>query len=170
MNRLILIRHAKSDWSDPLKSDHDRVLNARGRHGAALVGDWLKGKGYVPDQVLCSTAARAVETWDRIAARLAESPAVTFMPDLYHAPEMAMLGILRRATGGTVAMVGHNPGIAEFAALLAAAPPDHPRFDDYPTAATTVFDIRGVWADVAPGRARVVDFVIPAGLGAQDRP
>jgi hypothetical protein len=31
--RLILIRHAKSDWGDPTRADHDRPLNRRGRRG-----------------------------------------------------------------------------------------------------------------------------------------
>ena len=40
-------------------------------------------------------------------------------------------------------MIGHNPGIADFAARLVSAPPAHDRFDDYPTGATLVaeFDI-----------------------------
>ena len=32
--RLILMRHAKSDWDDPLLDDRDRPLNGRGRRSA----------------------------------------------------------------------------------------------------------------------------------------
>ena len=58
MLRLILMRHAKSDWSHLDLSDHDRPLNNRGKASAAALGDWLRVKSYLPDQVLSSTAAR----------------------------------------------------------------------------------------------------------------
>jgi len=45
------------------------------------------------------------------------------------------------------------------------APPAHPRFHDYPTAATLVaeFDIDR-WRDADFGTARAVDFVVPREL------
>ena len=49
--RLILTRHAKSSWDDPLMSDHDRPLNERGKAAAADLGNWLASRGYVPDVV-----------------------------------------------------------------------------------------------------------------------
>ena len=51
--RLILIRHAKSSWDDPMADDHARVLNGRGRASAAAIGGWLAAKSYLPDVVLC---------------------------------------------------------------------------------------------------------------------
>ena len=66
MRRLILMRHAKSSWADPGQRDLDRPLNKRGRRSAALVGGWLKRKGYRPDQALVSSARRAQETWSGV--------------------------------------------------------------------------------------------------------
>ena len=63
MKRLILVRHAKSDWSLGM-ADHDRPLNVRGRASAAAIGRWLREKNLRPDQVLCSTATRTRETLD----------------------------------------------------------------------------------------------------------
>jgi phosphohistidine phosphatase len=62
-------------------------------------------------------------------------------------------------------MLGHNPGIAEFAASLVTAPPAHERFDDYPTGATLVlrFEI-GDWANLTSGTGVVQHFVIPREL------
>ena len=37
MKRLILTRHAKSAWDDPLTPDHDRPLNERGKAAAARI-------------------------------------------------------------------------------------------------------------------------------------
>ena len=48
MKRLILTRHAKSSWDDPLTPDHDRPLNERGKAAAADLGVWLASRGYVP--------------------------------------------------------------------------------------------------------------------------
>ena len=66
--RLILTRHAKSDWDDPMLDDHDRPLNKRGQRSAAELGEWLHSRGYEPDEVLCSTALRTRETWAPVAA------------------------------------------------------------------------------------------------------
>ena len=41
MKRLILMRHAKSDWNHPGLADHDRPLNKRGRKAAPAMGAWL---------------------------------------------------------------------------------------------------------------------------------
>lgn len=164
MSRLILIRHAKSDWSEPLP-DHDRSLNRRGRHAAVAIGDWLAQHGFLPDLALCSTALRAVETWQRLSARLPGPVETRFLGALYHAAPGTMLTTLRReGRGGCVAMIGHNPGIGALAAALVANPPDHPRFADYPTAATTVIDFDADWPDITPGSGRCTAFVVPRDL------
>ncbi len=163
--RLILIRHAKSDWSDGVAEDHDRILNPRGRAAAPVIGRWLARKGYLPDEVLCSDAARTRETLALILPALSAAPRVHYRPALYHAGPGAMLAELHGATGGCIAMVGHNPGIAEFAAGLVARKPAHPRFADYPTCATTVIDIDAAdWHAVRPGTGRATDFVTPHDL------
>ncbi|WP_284164962.1 histidine phosphatase family protein [Frigidibacter sp. SD6-1] len=163
--RLILTRHAKSAWDDPMMEDHDRPLNRRGRRSALELGDWLHSRGYEPDQVLCSTATRTRETWAvAAAAPLEVTPRVDFLDALYHASPDVMLAALGRATGETVMMIGHNPGIGELARRLAARAPTHPDFGRYPTAATTVYDfqIEG-WQGLKFGAGSVLDFFIPSG-------
>ena len=63
--RLILLRHAKSDWPDV--PDRDRPLAKRGRRDAPKIGRWLREHGYLPDIVICSDARRTRQTWDRVA-------------------------------------------------------------------------------------------------------
>ena len=156
--RLILMRHAKSSWGAADLSDHDRPLNARGRSSANALGAWLRARGYMPDEVLCSTAVRTQET----AEGLALAAPVTLLDTLYHAGPKAMMQALRGASGRCVLMLGHNPGIAEFAYDLAATPPVHPRFAVYPTGATMVADLPiNDWAQAEERSAEVVDFVIP---------
>ena len=135
MTKLILLRHAKSAWDDPALDDHDRPLNARGRAAAPRIGAWLRGDGHVPDRILCSTAARAVET----ARRLDFDAPMTTDRALYLAPARALLSH-RPAPGECLLIVAHNPGIAEAAARAVTAPPVHPDFVRYPTAACLVVD------------------------------
>jgi len=161
LGRLILLRHAKSSWASAGLADHDRPLNARGRRAASAVGEWLRQEGYVPDLVLCSTARRTRET----AELLRLDSEVGTLSELYHAEPAAMAGVLRRSgNAGCVLMVGHNLGIAAFAASLVERPPAHPRFLDYPTAATLVADFASGWADLRAGTGAVVDFIVPADL------
>ncbi|ROU02616.1 SixA phosphatase family protein [Histidinibacterium lentulum] len=166
MPRLILIRHAKSAWDDAAAEDHARVLNERGRRAAPALGDWLARRALVPGQALVSDAARTRETWALIAARLEGAPEAEVLPALYHASAEGMLQVLRdRGRAHAVAMVGHNPGIGEFAARLVAVRPDHPQFAIYPTGATTVIDLPArSWEKVGFGTGGVVDFVVPREL------
>ncbi|HMM09045.1 MULTISPECIES: SixA phosphatase family protein [Paracoccus] len=159
--RLILTRHAKSDWDDPSVPDHDRPLNARGRRSARALGDWLASRGYDPEEVLCSSSRRTAETWDCAADAVFETlPVLRIEPALYHADPATMLRVLQSATAPTVMMIGHNPGIAAFAAMLPAQPPLDPQFRSYPTAATLVVDFQAEdWAEVQPGQGSVRDFV-----------
>lgn len=159
--RLILTRHAKSDWDDPTLPDHDRPLNGRGRRSARALGDWLASRGYDPEEVLCSSALRTRQTWDCVAQAVFETrPDLRIEPALYQAAPETMLHVLRTATVPTVMMIGHNPGIAAFAAMLPARPPLDPQFRSYPTAATLVVDFQAAsWAEVEPGQGSLRDFV-----------
>ncbi len=160
--RLILTRHAKSSWDDPMMADHDRPLNDRGQAASAELGDWLASRGYVPDEVLCSDALRTRKTWSGIAPALPGTPILELKPALYHAGPDVMLAVLRHAKGDTVMMIGHNPGIAEFAQRLIAHAPLHADFARYPTGATLVMDFNiATWADTGYGLGTTLDFVIP---------
>ncbi|EEW23934.1 SixA phosphatase family protein [Rhodobacter ferrooxidans] len=163
--RLILTRHAKSNWDDPLTPDHDRPLNERGKAAAADLGDWLASRGYVPEKVLCSDALRTRATWSGIAPALPGTVTVQLKPALYHASADVMLAVLRHATVDTVMMIGHNPGIAEFAHRLVAHAPINPEFQRYPTGATLVVDFAiDAWEDANWGLAAALDFIVPREL------
>ena len=158
--RLILTRHAKSSW-DHNGPDHDRPLNERGRNDAPRIGKWLRDHDYVPDQIQCSSAARAVET----CARIGFDTVPDTIARLYLASPDTMLKQLQQAQGQTVLMIAHNPGIADFAAQLATTPPTHDGFFRYPTCATTLFDFDiTTWADLRFGNGTVLDFMVPRDL------
>ncbi|QJF50233.1 SixA phosphatase family protein [Roseobacter ponti] len=160
MRRLILMRHAKSDWNHPGLGDHERPLNRRGTAAAKALGDWLRDNGYIPEEVLCSSAERTGQTLLGLA--LDGGTPVKFSRALYLAEAGDMLNVLRQATGNVVLMIGHNPGICEMAHRLVGDPPEHIRFEDYPTGATLVVDFDTDWPDVTTGD--VTAFVIPREL------
>ncbi|TCM79660.1 SixA phosphatase family protein [Rhodovulum steppense] len=165
--RLILVRHAKSSWNDPGQDDHDRPLNARGRDAAPRIAEWLAERGHVPAEVVASTARRTVETWELMAPALGECTVMRRDPALYHAPAQRMLEILKHCAASPVLMLGHNPGIGEFAARLLQQLPNSQRFVTYPTGATLVVEFdAGDWSEVAFGTGRVVEFITPRDITA----
>jgi phosphohistidine phosphatase len=166
-HRLLLLRHAKSDWGDASLADHDRPLAKRGRTAADRMGAHLRAGGPRPDLVLCSSARRTRETCERLGL----ADVATEVEDaLYGASDDELLARLRTVPEptGTVLLVGHNPGVQDLAVALAG--PDlgeqaaRPR-EKFPTGALAVFDVDGAWRDLAPGRARLSAFVAPRELG-----
>jgi len=165
--RLVLLRHAKSDWPDV--PDQDRPLAKRGRRDAPVAGGWLGRSGYVPDAVVCSTARRARETWELAADGLARAlpvaaPPVRYEPRVYDATVLGLLMLVREFPDDwqTALIVGHNPGMAELTVGLTAPPPDPP--SAFPTAAIAVLGLPGTWADAGPGEARLLAFAVPADM------
>jgi phosphohistidine phosphatase len=155
---LIVMRHAKSSWDDMMLADHDRPLNERGRASAVAMGDWLRLQGHMPDAAVSSTSLRTGETFMSLGLDIP----VSYTRALYHAGPDVMLGVLKTQTAQCVLMLGHNPGIAEFADRLVQQRPSHPRFVDYPTCATCVigFDA-AAWNDIGWHTGQPIDFTIP---------
>jgi phosphohistidine phosphatase len=56
MKTLYVLRHAKSDWSEPV-ADHDRPLNRRGKRARTIIATHVAG--WHVDLAVCSTARRA---------------------------------------------------------------------------------------------------------------
>jgi len=163
MKRLILMRHAKSDWPGPATDDHDRTLNERGRSNAASLGIWLKEKDLRPDVVLCSTATRTRETLGLL--NLEGQPEILFVKELYLADAEKILATLQTASGDTVLLLGHNPGIADMAEQIVKTPPNRDGMHHYPTGATIAisFDAEN-WSDITWNLGQVSHIVMPRDL------
>ncbi|HQQ97031.1 MAG TPA: histidine phosphatase family protein [Cyclobacteriaceae bacterium] len=118
---LLLIRHAKSSWDNPDLADFDRPLNERGLRDAPRMGERLNQRDINPDIIISSEAVRAMETAKVLAHRLqyAERKIVADSK-LYHADEETLLHHVHRIPDEhrIAILVGHNPGLTEFAALL----------------------------------------------------
>ena len=164
MLTLILMRHAKSDWSTPSDRDFDRPLNKRGRRSATALGTWLRDRGIRPGEAQVSSARRTRETWERLEIGDC-SP--RFLDQLYHASAMQMMTALKQAKADTVLMIGHNPGIAGFATdLIGPTEVVHPDFHRYPTCATSIIHFEvDAWQDIEAGCDRLAEFIVPRDLG-----
>lgn len=134
---LVLMRHAKSDWSDQSLSDRDRPLNKRGRHDAPRMAEWLQSVGRVPSLVLCSTSKRTRETLKLMMEVWNENPEVIDCENLYLAPADEIFQEIR--TLGTdepsIMTLAHNPGMSYAASVMAD------QSIEMPTAAVAIFDI-----------------------------
>lgn len=172
MKTLYLLRHAKSSWDDHSLADHDRPLAARGRKAAPQIAVWLRTHAERPQLVLCSTAARARQTWTLIAPELLPAPEVQLRPELYEADADTLVDIVRRTPApiSSLLLVGHNPAM-EGAADRLAGDGDQAALQTmrakYPTAALAevTFDLND-WRDIEEGSGRLARFVRPKDLAA----
>lgn len=174
MKRLLLLRHAKAVAGGPKTGDHGRALADRGRADAPRMGSAMQHNRYVPQRVLCSTAKRTVETWERLAPELESAPEVEFLDELYLAPANVITNVVRRRgdTANALLIVGHNPGLEDCARALSRKPQSGSECDlfeamstKFPTAALAVLDFPvDDWAGVAPGEGTLTDFLRPKDL------
>ena len=120
MKTLLLLRHAKSSWSQGVASDHDRPLNGRGERTAPLMGRLIRHRELVPDIVVSSSARRAHRTADLVADACGFEDDVLTTADLYHASTAEWLSVVSELPDETdrALLVGHNPGIEEMILLL----------------------------------------------------
>ncbi|WP_410668247.1 SixA phosphatase family protein [Amycolatopsis sp. cmx-4-68] len=159
---LIVLRHAKSAWTDDDLLDHERPLAPRGLRDAPKLGRWLKDHQYLPDHVICSTARRTRETWQWVADELPKEPSVEYDEDLYGAGPEEFLAAARRVSEHvtTLALVGHEPGVSELTLRLAGYGEDTRDVQaKFPTGAAAVLATDDRWGDLAS--ARLVAFFRP---------
>ncbi|MEZ3159476.1 histidine phosphatase family protein [Microbacterium sp. BWT-B31] len=130
--RLVLVRHAKSDWGDPSIADHDRPLNERGLRDAPRMARRLAESGFEADAIVTSTALRARTT----AAAFGEALGVRVTADerLYGASARTLWSRASDADAARIVLVAHDPGMSVLAARLSGD-----RIEHMPTCAVATF-------------------------------
>ena len=121
MKALTILRHAKSSWDDASLVDHDRPLNARGKRDAPVMAERMAQAGIRPSLILSSPAKRAWSTAKRVAVELSyPSEFLQRESNLYHAGVSRLLDVLAEQDDGfnNILLVGHNPGLTDFANYL----------------------------------------------------
>jgi phosphohistidine phosphatase len=168
--RLILFRHAKSDWPEGV-ADHERPLADRGRKAAPLMGAWLERHGFPVDLVLVSTARRAQETWMLASRAMKNPPPARNSREIYEASCERLVDVIHGIDGDvrTLMIVGHNPGLQDLACRpmkdASGEASDRLR-QKFPTAAIAMlsFDIDN-WRDIAAATGSLDRFVTPKSVG-----
>ena len=111
MSKLILIRHAKSDWSGNV-NDIQRGLNKRGYNSCIVIFEELKKTIDKPDLFLISPALRAQLTYENIFLNWDNKVnLLSIEEDLYHASiDQIKKKLTSKVLGfSTVVIIGHNP-------------------------------------------------------------
>ena len=161
MPRLRLLRHAKSSWDDPKRSDEERPLNKRGRRDAPRMARWLVENTEPPRKLVISPARRTRETADAIIAAFGlPGDAVVIDKRLYLADPGMILTVATEHGFDNVLVIGHNPGLHDVACRLAAKH-EVPRLEHFPTAAYLELDFKG---PVTPGSGVISRFITPKEL------
>jgi phosphohistidine phosphatase len=154
---IILLRHAHADGAMPGQDDIARVLSLRGEAEADTAAAWLKEHGAAPDRVLCSPAARARETCERVLAALGYAD-LRNDARVYEATPATLLRVLDdHADAASVLLVGHNPGFESLVALLTEGASDSGR--GMPPAAVVWLSLPK--GSLEPGTAEVRHFWWP---------
>lgn len=174
MKILGLLRHAKSDWDDTAQRDFDRGLNDRGRRGAKLIGDHIRGHGIKWDMLIASPAVRVKSTLEE---GLPQTPAI-YDDKLYLASSDTILETIEAHAAaaeeepGAVLIAGHNPGLQEVLLDLVSPARENDLFREasakFPTATFAVLECDAAsWAEVKKFCAGLVHFARPRDLDPQ---
>ena len=166
MQRLILMRHAKTEpWSEGI-DDHARALTPVGHEAAIAMAATLKAEGWVPQKAIVSTARRTRETWAHLAKTFATCD-VVLEEELYLAGERGVADMISDNDGAqTLIIIGHNPGLHDLALsiLRAAGSLDHQAAiriaAKLPTGGAVMFEAAEDGA-FEPAQFRLLNFIKP---------
>lgn len=120
MKTLLIMRHAKSSWSNAKLSDHQRPLNSRGKQDGPRMGALLKHQDLTPQLIITSTAERALATAEAVALSSDYDGEIQYTDRFYHADPEDYIEVLQTISDELerVMIVGHNPGMADLVAQL----------------------------------------------------
>jgi phosphohistidine phosphatase len=176
MLRLLLLRHAKSDWANPELADRDRPLSKRGQAAAEAMACYIIEHRLFPDLILCSSAQRTRETLLPLLSRIRREVDIRVLHSLYDQSEENYLPIIQAHGAGaqTLMIIGHNPATENTARTLFGAGSQDLKRDmelKYPSGALAVYSSpkTETWSALAPGESQLDGFVKPRDLpqGAQ---
>ena len=157
MKKVIIVRHAKSSWTDFSLSDFDRPLDNRGHHDAVHMAARLKESGHIPQRIITSSAVRA-KTTAQYFSKAFDIP-LEESRDLYHGQAEDYLDIIKSLDEKTecIAMFGHNPGITFLANLINMG-----CTDNIPTCGIVIAEVKSaVWAKSEWDNMKLVRIMTP---------
>jgi len=160
LKKLLLIRHAKSSWSDDSISDKERPLNARGKKAAPFMAEILKKKNINIELFISSPAERAFATAKKFADTFGyPRNKIKIIEDLYGAATYEIMEIVNNFDNNLecVAIFGHNPDLTQFNNFLSDT-----YIDNIPTTGIVLlhFEVDN-WTDIGSGIGKLQFFDYP---------
>ena len=162
VKRLIIMRHAEADWG---LNDFDRPLTKRGHEQAAAAGAWLAARGYIPEQIMSSSALRTRQTTTWVSDGLgAKAPTAHLDEGLYEVSASRIIARINSVSENvhSLMVVSHLPGVQDAAQHLMSPDSDPNAYMDvyygFPPSSIAVFEVPGEWALLDGADARLVDF------------
>lgn len=151
-----IMRHAKSDWETGARADFERPLAPRGERDAGRMAKWLSMQAFSPEQIVSSTAVRAVQTARIVATALGDIP-ITWCEQLYLAELDVLVDTVTRAPADKWLLVGHNPGLEELVEFCDPGVRARSRFVKLmPTAAIYAIALNPGGKPLKPGCGRIL--------------
>lgn len=160
MKKLLIMRHAKSDWSDGSIRDFDRPLNNRGKNAASRMGKEIKGRGLNPDLIISSPALRAKMTAEAVAENSGYKKDIIWNESFYFGYTSEILQTIKDIDEKeeNVIIFGHNPTWSAVAEMLSGD------FIDMKTADLIVLEYDGNWKDLREQSCKQIMYISPKKL------
>ncbi len=140
---VLIMRHAKSSWENPVLSDLQRPLNKRGLRDAPMMGKRISDFTIPWDTIITSPALRAMMSAQRVADAVGFHKDLRVDERLYMQGAEAMCDILKELdeTIRAVMLFGHNPDMEAFYTRLGGT-----AIEKFPTAAFGIFETKKPWS------------------------
>jgi phosphohistidine phosphatase len=156
MKKLLLIRHAKATHESAFK-DFERPLTQSGMKDATAMAGRLHMHGHIPQHIISSSALRAISTANIFTEHLSLAAAST-NKYIYDATADSLLNVVNELPNAYdfIALVGHNPGMAQLLHYLTG------QIKDVPICAIALIDFEvDDWQEVGANSGNLVYFDIP---------
>jgi phosphohistidine phosphatase len=162
MKKIVLVRHAKSDWGNETLKDIDRPLANRGYDDAYYMSSWFKENYGLPDLMVSSAATRALST-AFVFARTFGIPEskVQVIESIYESKVSNLLKLISQLDDKNliVMLFGHNPGITNLANELNR----DILFDNLPTCAVVEIEFPDLsWMEISQKKeGKLINYKFP---------
>ena len=163
MKQFLIIRHAKSSWTDMNLKDIDRPLNKRGLHDAPKMAVIIKNNNVIKlEYIYSSPANRALTTARQFHETLEIKNEIDIRLDIYHADYEDLIHIMENTNDSinSFAIFGHNPGFTYLVNHFAKT-----NIENLPTCGIAHFQTSATsWLDLSPENTQLVNLMFPKKL------
>ena len=167
-HELIIMRHAKSDWSSDTATDFERSLSKRGIRDATRMSAWLKEQQIIPDRIVSSPATRTKMTVHIVCDGLdINTSEITWDYRIYETGIEELLEVISEygPHANRLLLIGHNPGLDALLDFLSREKPRRNENDKLmTTAAIAILNYDNHPISTWRHSARLTHLVRPKGL------